>query len=173
MGRRHRQCQQGRNPCALDRTVGSTPTRPTHRISHLLADVVPSMIERKSNPRLQGEAGVLEAIHWFGHNGYRVFVPIGGEGQRYDLIVDRDDNLYRVEVKTTTSRGPSGAWEAHVATRGGNRSGKISNTRLSKADCDLLFIATPDGLWLIPSSEVHNRVMVSVGRKKYGEYRVK
>lgn len=64
------------------------------------------MTIRRSNPRKQGEIGLGAAIAWFLGEGYGVSVPLC-DNQPYDLIIDsKADGLQKVQVKTSTRRGP-------------------------------------------------------------------
>lgn len=120
------------------------------------------MVHRNVNPRLQGAEGVVAAIAWFSTHGYRVFIPLAGECQRYDLVVDNGDRLFRVEVKTTTSNQKS-AWSVELRTSGGNKSGTGKTKRLDADEFDLLFVATPEAMYLFDAAEVAGRSSLKFG----------
>lgn len=87
------------------------------------------------NTRQQGAIGVAKAVAYFGAKGCSVFVPVA-DCSRYDLIVDCDGSLLRVEVKTTTTiRGT-----VSLRTKGGNQSWNGESKRLSAKDCDVVFL---------------------------------
>ena len=53
----------------------------------------------KENPKAVGERSESAVLNRFIHKGYSVSIPFGNN-QRYDLIVDRDGKLWKVQVKT-------------------------------------------------------------------------
>ncbi len=129
------------------------------------------MIERHSNPRKQGDAGMGVSIGWFACNGYTVCVPLT-DSQRYDLVVDNGNGLKRVSVKTTTAReiqGKSHPYKVGLRTIGSN----MYRTKISRFDpleCELLFVVCGDGTkYLIPSSEITviNTLTLSSACDKY------
>jgi hypothetical protein len=126
------------------------------------------MTIRRSNPRKQGEIGLGAAIGWFTANDYLVAIPLC-DNQPYDLIVDDGNALQRVQVKTTTSRGPYGNFVAKLETAGGNQSFHTRKPWDSTAS-DLLFILTDEGdIYVFPSAAITNRRTISLC-EKYQQY---
>lgn len=126
----------------------------------------------KEAHRVQGDLGVAEAIRWFAFNGYTVSLPIGSDSQRYDLVVDKDRTLSRVEVKTTNRRNTNGsAWEVGLRTIGGTLSTRRI-THLSAEEFDLLFVVTPDSNYLIPSKMVDGMNTICVGGRKWNDFQL-
>ena len=89
-----------------------------------------------------------EAIRWFLSRGYTPSIPV--EPVRYDLVVESDIGLLRVQVKSTTRKLGS-FWcvqtcrlEYDKSLRS-NSSGKRKKTSYSKDDVDLFFVLTQDG----------------------------
>lgn len=72
------------------------------------------------NPRKQGNAGLGIAIAYFSRIGVDVAIPLT-DTQRYDLIIEHDGRLERVQVKTTTMKQGHG-YAVHLRTIGGNKS---------------------------------------------------
>lgn len=128
----------------------------------------------RTNPRKQGDIGVGSAVAWFMRNGYTVSIPVS-ESQRYDLIVDKDNVLQRVQIKTSTRREPSGGFLVALETRGGNQSWSGTSHFFDKETSDLLFILTDcDDQYLIPTEKLQdNARSIVVGGAKWIEYRVK
>jgi hypothetical protein len=58
-----------------------------------------------ANPRRQGNAGLGIAIAYLSRIGVQIAIPLT-DTQRYDLIIEHDAGLERIQVKTTTSRDP-------------------------------------------------------------------
>lgn len=119
---------------------------------------------RRDNPRQQGAIGVASAITWFTSNGYEVFTPIG-EPSRFDLVVvDPEGCPHRVEVKTSTYRGPKGSYSVRISTCGGNRSWTGLVKTFDPDEVDLLYVLTDSGEeYVIPSSCVRARTRLSLG----------
>lgn len=91
---------------------------------------------RRDNPRKQGEIGFSDAIGWFGRRGLTVSVPLG-DAQAYDLIVDLDGKLARVQVKTSTVFSPMAfPWRRSrrlAATRASTRASRSTGRRPSSS----------------------------------------
>ena len=90
--------------------------------------------------------------------GYAVSLPIA-ETVRYDLIVDIEGLLFRVEVKTTTRANG----ETALATKGG-RNPSSGVKRISSKDCDLVFIVnlTTGTICEYKAIDLENRTTIRV-----------
>ena len=122
------------------------------------------------NTKKQGDAGLGIAIGWFAGHGYTVCVPLT-DSQEYDLIVDTDDKLLRVQLKTTTSIR-KGGWIVELRTRGGNRSGLGKVKHFDQGLVDALFVVTADGSkYFIPSEAVRGKSGILV-KDNYKEFMV-
>lgn len=109
--------------------------------------------------------GVGIALAWFVQNGYRVSVPFG-EGQAYDLIVDKTA-LLRVQVKCSQGRTVS------LRTTGGNQSWNRVAKRIDKNEVELVFIVVPTAQYLFPADLLHGRNAISLPLDKYEQYRLR
>ena len=122
---------------------------------------------RRDNPRHQGEIGLSDAIGWFGRRGLTVSVPLA-DNQPYDLVVEVDGPLARVQVKTTTVRSPYERFVVSIETAGGNQS---FHTRkpFDPGAVDLLYVLTDDGdRFLIPSAAIQAVRAINLGEKWEG-----
>lgn len=119
---------------------------------------------RRDNPRHQGEIGLSDAIGWFGRRGLTVSVPLA-DNQPYDLVVDVDRGLARVQVKTATGRSDDGRYVANIETAGGNQS--FHTRKPFDAElCDLLYVLTDaGGRYLIPTARIRATRSISLGEK--------
>jgi|WetSurMetagenome_2_1015567.scaffolds.fasta_scaffold02344_17 hypothetical protein len=80
-------------------------------------------------------------------NGFNVLVP--EVGAPYDLMVDMEDGLQKVQVKSSTCKVVNGYIFALRRTR--NNSNSIRRTFYSSKDCDWFFLLDLDmNAWLIP-----------------------
>lgn len=114
------------------------------------------------NSKRQGTLGVAAAIAYFTSMQHSVFLPLS-DAQRYDLVVDISNILYRVEIKTSSS---DTFW---LRTMGGNQSGKGKIKFLSAQDCDLVFLHSVDGSsWLYTIEALEGKTSV----KPTAEYKI-
>ena len=122
------------------------------------------------NTKSQGNIGVAAAIAYFTANNIQVSIPLG-DNSRYDLIVEINGKLKKVQCKT--SRYQIGKkYKVGLKTTGGNKS-RSSKKLISKGEADLLFVYTFDGgHWLFPPKQFINKVSLTLGKSKE-IYRVK
>jgi hypothetical protein len=128
------------------------------------------MLHEAKNSKKQGDIGLSLAIAWFAKRGHTVCIPLS-DSQAYDLVVELNGVLKRVQVKTTRSFNQSkGIFEVELRTKGGNRSGIGKSKSLDLTKIDFLFVVTETGgLYLIPSSAVGASNHLSLGGK-YAAY---
>ncbi|MEO6305150.1 MAG: group I intron-associated PD-(D/E)XK endonuclease [Bacteroidia bacterium] len=116
----------------------------------------------------QGIAGLTIAINWFSNNGYFVSLPIA-DVRPYDIIAERGNRLYKIQVKTTIVKHEFGSNNTKRLYY------KISSKKYKKNDFHYYFIATPEENYLIPKKQVPE----TSGMKrlyltsKYEKYQVK
>ena len=79
------------------------------------------------------------AIAYFSTNGYTVSIPLN-DTQDYDLIIDKDNRLQRVQVKTTGCKTKYGNYQVALKSCGGTK-GSTYKTVID-TNVDLLFIVT-------------------------------
>lgn len=122
------------------------------------------------NSRKQGDIGVAAAILYYTKEGHTVSLPTT-EASRYDLIVDKNNTLYKVQCKTSTVRSVNDQnYVVNLATHGGNRSWENLPKKLTSDEIDLVFIwCENDSIWEIPVSEIERYSSVNIGnlRRNY------
>ena len=119
----------------------------------------------------KGDLAAAQAICYFMTNGYEVCLPIGDK-RPYDLIVELDGQLYRVQVKFAGLYKSAGKHKAALRTMGGNQSYHTVR-HYSDDDFDLLFIyAASGGKYLIPWKDLTNRNSISIESSKFAKYEV-
>ena len=112
----------------------------------------------------KGNSGLGMAIAFFSTNGYTVSIPLN-DTQDYDLIVEKDGVMQRVQVKSTGCIGKGGNYQVALKSCGGT-SGKTYKT-IKDTDVELIFILTEkQEMYLIPKREIKNSSTLSL----YGEY---
>lgn len=132
--------------------------------------------ERAVNRRVQGDIGELSAMEWLGSRGATVWVPFN-HSPHVDLMAEWDGRLIKIQVKTSTFRGPvkSGEerWKISIATNGGNRSWTGLAKKFDPSQVDYLFVLVGDGRrWFIPARFVEAARSIALGGSKYSEFEV-
>ncbi len=132
--------------------------------------------QRAVNRRVQGDIGELSALEWLASRGATVWVPFN-HSSHIDLMAELDGRLVKVQVKTSTFRGPlkSGEdrWKISIATNGGNRSWTGLTKKFDPAQVDYLFVLVGDGRrWFIPARFVEAVRSIALGGTKYSEFEV-
>ena len=105
-----------------------------------------------SNSKKRGDAGLGAAIGYFALEGYTVLVPLT-DSQSYDLVIEVNDKLSKIQVKTTIAKTRNGNYVVELRTKGGNKhSEKVKH--FGELDADYLFVLTGDGdRYLIPAGD--------------------
>lgn len=118
------------------------------------------------NSNKQGNLGVGKAINYFTTLGYTVSIPLT-DSQEYDLVVDNENDIYRVQVKTTGyKRNNNYVVSLKIALR---------NNKIKKFDSnksDFLYIVTDDDSeYLIPTKDISCTTSLNLG-KQYNKYKL-
>lgn len=74
----------------------------------------------------------------------------------YDLIVEKNFEVFRVKVIYTNCKQPSGHYVANIRKSGGYVAKKESKSPFDPKFCDYLYVESPVDLYLIPSSRIMN-----------------
>lgn len=113
------------------------------------------------NTKKQGDWGLGVAIAYFAKLGYTICLPLT-DSQDYDLIVDIDNKLQRVQIKTTTYKKHNN-YSISLTVKGGNQSYSTIK-KLDKTKVDQVFVVTADDTkYLIPVDKIGQSV--SLGEK--------
>ena len=120
-----------------------------------------------NNTKQQGNIGLAAAILYFTKKLYTVSLPLN-DSQDYDLIVDINNSLCRVQVKTTTYKTAYGIYQVSLRSSGGT-SGTVYK-KVIDTIIDYVFILTSDStMYMIPFIEVNNSSTINLG-DKYKKY---
>lgn len=118
----------------------------------------------------KGNAGLGIAIAYYSSNGYTVSIPLN-DTQDYDLIVDKDNNLKRVQVKSTSCITKSGNYQVALKSCGGTKGNTYK--RVIDTCIEEVFILTEKlDMYIIPIKELKNKSTLSIC-DKYNIYKVK
>jgi len=128
------------------------------------------MFDNVNSTLEQGNIGLGDAISYFTRNKMAVSIPLN-DTQKYDLVVDMNGELKRVQVKTTIQKTKYKIPVVSLRTNGGNMSGRGKYYFLDKSKTDYVYILSDDnGRWLIPIEMVENMRSLNLG-KKYDSYK--
>lgn len=117
----------------------------------------------------KGNTSLGIAIAYYASNGYTVSIPLN-DTQDYDLIVDKDNLIKRVQVKSTGCKTKYGNYQVALKSCGGTK-GETYKTVIDTS-IDELFIVTEDiGLYILPIEELKNKSTLNICNK-YEKYRV-
>lgn len=124
------------------------------------------------NSKEKGDLAVAHAISYFMTNGYEVCLPIGDKRQ-YDVIVELDGKLFRVQVKYAGYYKGDKKYKAALRTMGGNQS-YLTAKKYSDDAFDILFVYVENGRkFVIPWKELPVRNSLAIEASKYERYEVK
>jgi hypothetical protein len=122
------------------------------------------------NTKQKGNAGIGAAIAYFTRNGHNVLIPLT-DSQDYDLVVDIDGLLNKVQVKYTTQKAPSGNYVVALRSISGS-SGKTYKT-VAETDIDYLFCVTENNeTYLLPSISISNGNSLTITSEFSNKYKV-
>ena len=117
----------------------------------------------------KGNTGLGIAIAYYTSKGYIVSIPLN-DTQDYDLVVEKDNKLSRVQVKATSCKTKYGVYQVALKSCGGTK-GKTYKTVI-ETDVDELFILTEDlKMYILPIEEINNKSTLNIC-SKYEKYKV-
>lgn len=118
----------------------------------------------------KGNTGLGIAIAYYTSNGYIVSIPLN-DTQDYDLIVDKDNRIYKVQVKATSCKTKYGSYQVALKSCGGTK-GCTYKTILN-TNIDEIFIVTDNlDIYIIPIDKVENYSTLNLC-DKYSMFKVK
>ncbi len=123
-------------------------------------------------PKQKGDLAVGRAIHYFMATGYEVCLPIGDK-QDYDLIVEKNGILLRVQVKYGGLYNNTTTCRVALRVMGGNQSFHYSKKYTADA-FELLFVYTAKGeTYLLPwDIQIIGKSSLNIEAPKYNSFRV-
>ena len=129
------------------------------------------MFENVINSKKQGDVGMCYAIAYYSRLGWTVSIPIT-DSQDYDLLVENtDNNILKVQVKTSRYLTEGGTYQVSLKTCGGNKSGQTIK-KMDKNYIDLVFVLVDDGsCYSIPTEKIESSGSMNL-EDKYSEFKV-
>jgi len=117
----------------------------------------------------KGNSSLGIAIAYYSSNGYTVSIPLN-DTQDYDLIVDKDNILKKVQVKSSSCRTKYGNYQVALKSCGGTK-GKTYKTVI-ETNVDEIFILLENlEMYIIPIKEIQNKSTLTIC-DKYDKYKV-
>lgn len=102
----------------------------------------------------QGNIGLGVAIAYYTSIGMPISIPLN-DTQSYDLVIDKNNKLYRVSIKTTRGLNKNGKYYVVQLKNSGGSSGTSKIRPFDNTLCDILFVLTQNGTtYEIPSNEI-------------------
>ncbi len=130
------------------------------------------MFDKCNNSKKKGDAGLGAAIAYFAIQGMAVSIPLT-DSQDYDLVVEVDGDLKKVQVKTSNRQKKSGGYEVGLRVLGGNTKANFVHKVGTDLVYDLLFVLTGDGSrYLIPKPVISEHRNGLVLGRKYDSFKV-
>ena len=118
----------------------------------------------------KGNSSLGIAIAYYASNGYIVSIPLN-DTQDYDLVVDKDNLIKKVQVKSTGCKTKYGNYQVALKSCGGTK-GNTYKT-IIETNIDEVFIVTKDiEIYILPIKELKNKTTINLC-SKYQKYKVK
>lgn len=117
----------------------------------------------------KGNSALGIAIAYFTTNGYVVSIPLN-DTQDYDLVIEKENHYYGVQVKATACKTKYGVYQVALKSCGGTK-GTTYKTVVD-TNVDYMFVVTGKiDMYLIPKKEITNRSTLNLC-DKYDMYKV-
>lgn len=117
----------------------------------------------------KGNSSLGIAIAYYASNGYIVSIPLN-DTQDYDLIVDKDNLLKKIQVKSSSCKTKYGNYQVALKSCGGTK-GKTYKT-VVETDIDEVFILLENlEMYIIPAKEIKNKSTITMC-DRYSKYKV-
>ena len=117
----------------------------------------------------KGNTGLGIAIAYYSANGYTVSIPLN-DIQDYDLIVDKNNILKKVQVKATSCKTKYNKYQVALKSYGGTK-GKIYKTVIDTNIEEVFIVTNNMDIFIIPIEKIKNKSTLNLC-EKYEKYRI-
>jgi hypothetical protein len=128
------------------------------------------------NSKKQGDAGLGQAIAYFTMLGYDIALPLTDSAD-WDLIVEMEDGLKRVQVKTSSQLSSTGVMKFNCDVKGGNMSFSKPAKTIQQQQWELIFLhhLVTGKQALIPKEVLVTKGQINLGSSqcKYKDFMIK
>jgi len=118
----------------------------------------------------KGNAGLGIAVAYYSSNGYTVSIPLN-DTQDYDLIVDKNNFLKKVQVKATSCKTKYNRYQVALKSCGGTK-GETYKTIIDTKIDEVFIVTDTMEMFIIPIEEIKNKSTLNLS-EKYEKNRVK
>ena len=117
----------------------------------------------------KGNTGLGIAIAYYSANGYTVSIPLN-DTQDYDLIVDKNNILKKVQVKATSCKTKYNKYQVALKSCGGTK-GKMYKTVIDTNIEEVFIVTNNMDIFIIPIEKIKNKSTLNLC-EKYEKYRI-
>ena len=117
----------------------------------------------------KGNTGLGIAIAYYSANGYTVSIPLN-DTQDYDLIVDKNNILKKVQVKATSCKTKYNKYQVALKSCGGTK-GKMYKTVIDTNIEEVCIVTNNMDIFIIPIEKIKNKSTLNLC-EKYEKYRI-
>lgn len=112
--------------------------------------------------RTKGNLAEAKALSYLVQNGYEVFLPFADNGS-VDLIAIKDNIIYRVSVKSTSSRTKHGTWAVTLKTVSRRKDTVVVNQfDKTKVDKLIVYVIPEDRIVELATTDLINKNQVTL-----------
>ena len=107
-----------------------------------------------SSNKEKGNSGLGMAIAYFSSNGYVVSIPLN-DTQDYDLVIEKDGKLAKVQVKATGCKTKNNIYQLSLKSCGGTK-GETYKTIIDTKIDEVFIVTDTMEMFIIPIEEIKN-----------------
>ena len=111
----------------------------------------------------KGNAGLGIAVAYYSSNGYTVSIPLN-DTQDYDLIVDKNNFLKKVQVKATSCKTKYNRYQVALKSCGGTK-GETYKTIIDTKIDEVFIVTDTMEMFIIPIEEIKNKSTLNLSEK--------
>lgn len=117
------------------------------------------------NRREKGILGEAKVLLYFVEKGYEIFLPYS-DGTPFDLIITKDNKLYRVSVKYT-SRETTTSWAVTLKSVSRRKDNKNLVKNFDNTECDLVAIysSIEDRILILDAKKITTKTELRVKKE--------
>ena len=129
-----------------------------------------NIFEHCINSKEQGSVGEARAIYEYTKLGYVVCKPF--KDCDYDLIIEKNGKMERVQIKTTTQIPKEKYFVCNLRVLGGNQSFNTAKNRNPNSYDVLFVLAQNNECWSIPTNTFNALTTLTLD-KRFESYKIK
>jgi len=120
----------------------------------------------------KGNWGLASAIEFFAGEGYTVSIPLT-DSQRYDLIVEKEGKLSKVQVKSSHRQSENNSWRVGIRSTSIRKKGPTVITLFDNSEVDFVFVLLGNReRYLIPSHAIKSKTQININKTNFEKFKV-